>query len=166
MEGVASACREFTDAESRRIPKHRFSSGCSKRPRCPSTPLGTLSPSTGSGPRAESRGLPKGKAACRVSAAERTSREPRPEGRLPSAVSQREPLGPSQPSRLLKKVQMSLDVARDRERVERQGGLAQAGYPVRWVQAYWRYVAANVEAWRGTQSKAGHPSEWVPGRWA
>ena len=36
------------------------------------------------------------------------------------------------PPRLLKKAQM-------------QGGLAQAGYPVRWVQTYWRYVAASAE---------------------
>ena len=26
-----------------------------------------------------------------------------------------------------------------------QGGAPQAGYPVRWVQAYWRYAAASAE---------------------
>ncbi len=41
--------------------------------------------------------------------------------------------------RLLRKVQMSLDLARDREPVERQGGAP------------------------GTHSQDGHPSEWVPG---
>ena len=35
--------------------------------------------------------------------------------------------------RLLKKTQM-------------QGGTPEAGYPVRWVQAYWKYVAASAEA--------------------
>jgi hypothetical protein len=39
-----------------------------------------------------------------------------------------------------------------------QSGLAQAGHPVCWVQAYWRYVAASAEA----TNAAGYPPKgWV-----
>ena len=49
--------------------------------------------------------------------------------------------------RLLKKVQM-------------QGGTPEAGYPVRWVQAYWRYVAASAEAGGAPSRRLGH-RRWV-----
>jgi hypothetical protein len=61
--------------------------------------------------------------------------------------------------RLLTKAQMSFDSAQDREPVERQGGAPSSGYPVRWVNTYWRYVAASPPI------SDGYPAG-QRGRWA
>ena len=39
-----------------------------------------------------------------------------------------------------------------------QGGLPEAGYPVRWVQAYWKYAVASAEAGH-THRDDGYPAD-------
>jgi hypothetical protein len=48
------------------------------------------------------------------------------------------------------------------KKVQMQGGMPQPGYPVRWVQAYWRYAAAMHPSARRADGYPGRPT-WQRG---